>query len=127
MTGYAYVRGKNQSWDHPAHKRRFPRFARRNDIQFSDYLSDGVFGDTNILSPAADITFWRSEAGKNGMKLIFDANDPFLLADESSLKDKLRGTFKFLTGKQQYLELSYRESYRKLCEVADIVVAGHYA
>ena len=127
MTGYAYVRGKNQAWDHPAHKRRFPRYARRNDIRFSDYLSDKISREINILSPAADITFWRNEAGKNDMKLVFDANDPFLLSDESSLKDKLRGTFKFLTGRQKYLELSYRDSYRKICEVADLVVVGHRA
>ena len=115
MSRYAYIRGSNQAWSHPAHKRRFPRFARRNGITFSDYVTDMKFGEVNILSPAADITFWRREAIKNGRRLVFDANDPFLLSDESSIKEKFRGSFKFLSGQQKYFEQSYRDSYKRQC------------
>ena len=104
MNKFSYIRGKNQTFQHPAHSRRFPRYARRAKIDFSDYITDGSFGELNILSPAADITFWRREVTQNNRKIVFDANDPYLLATATSLKDKLRGTFKFFSGQQKYLE-----------------------
>tara|TARA_B110001450_G_scaffold256874_1_gene289217 strand:+ start:4519 stop:5580 length:1062 start_codon:yes stop_codon:yes gene_type:complete len=124
---FSYIRGKNQTFQHPAHSRRFPRYARRAAVDFSDYIISQDFGELNILSPAADVTFWRREVTNNNRKIIFDANDPFLLATDSSLKDKLRGTFKFFSGRQKYLELSYKTSYSKLCELADLVIVGHHA
>ena len=127
MKRFSYIRGQNQSFEHPAHSRRFPRYASRAGVDFSDYIHDQDFGEWNILSPASDVTFWKREAKNNNRKIIFDANDPFLLAADSSLKDKLRGTFKFLSGRQKYLEFSYKSSYNNLCEVCDLVIVGHHA
>lgn len=85
-----YVRGEFQSFNHPAHKRRFPKFAKRLKIDYSDYLNGRQIGDVNVLSPAADLTFWNKVAKKSNYSIIFDANDPYLLSGNNSFRDRLR-------------------------------------
>ena len=125
MSIYAYIRGKNQPYEHPAHKRRFPRFASRKNLEFSDYLNEKSIKKVNILSPASDITFWRRAKIEKNCKIIFDANDPFLLSKDISFTDKLRGLYKYLSGNHKYLEFNYRKSYLEICKVADLVIVGH--
>ena len=125
MSKYVYVRGKKQSYEHPAHKRRFPRFASRKNLEFLDFLDEKSIEDVNILSPASDITLWKKIKNEKNIKIIFDANDPFLLSENISIKDKLRGLYKYLSGNHKYLEFDYRKSYLDICKVADLVIVGH--
>jgi len=127
MSNISYVAGSNQSFNHPAYTRRFPRYAARNHIPYSDYVNDRIVGDVSVLSLAADITFWRREKRDHKSKIVFDANDPFLLSDEKTTKDLFRGAFKFISGKHKYLEFSYKNSYLQMCKEADLVIVGHYA
>lgn len=125
MIRYNYVRGRYQSYDHPAHKRRFPKFAARHKISYSDFLSTGSIGDVNILSPAADLTYWSKFAMRSSESIVFDGNDPYLLSSGNYFRESLRGTFKYISGSHKYLELSYKKSYKKLCMLSDVAIAGH--
>lgn len=125
MCKYSYVRGKKQSYEHPAHKRRFPRFASRNNINYYDFISNKKNSDVYILSPASDITYWKRKKKTQKCKIIFDANDPFLLSQNLTIKDNLRGFYKYISGNHKYLEFNYRKSYLDICKISDLVVVGH--
>jgi hypothetical protein len=125
MVKYLFCGDKNKKINHPAYTRRFPRYARRQHIDFSFYGEANETNGTIIINQAADLTFWRRYKIPN-FKLVFDANDSYLLDEAKSIKRTFRGLFKFLTGKHKYLEFDYYETYLKFCEVADVVIVGHY-
>lgn len=121
---FNYVRGNHQSISHPAHKRRFPKFAKRSQIVYSDFVDTGIICDVNIISPAADLTFWSRRAEDSNLSVIFDGNDPYLLGG-GSIRDKFRGIFKYFTGSHKYLEFNYLESYMRICKSSTVVISGH--
>jgi hypothetical protein len=125
MANIIFCGGKSQGVNHPAQTRRFPRYAKRNNIGFSYFDIIRDISGTIIVNQAADLTFWRRNK-KSNVKLIFDANDPYLLDESRTFKRIFRGLFKFLARKHKYLELDYNDTYLKLCKVADVVVVGHY-
>tara|TARA_B100001093_G_scaffold518640_1_gene604227 strand:+ start:502 stop:1569 length:1068 start_codon:yes stop_codon:yes gene_type:complete len=121
----SYFRGNNQSISHPAHSRRFPRYASRHNIKFSDSVKTNFISKLNIITLSSDLTFWRKKINKN-FKIIFDANDPFILNNDISFKDKFRGLFKYISGFQKKLELNYRDTYLRTCKESDLVICGHF-
>ena len=125
MKSFASVRGKNQSFNHPAHKRRFPKYAERANITFTDYVNNRSICDVNILSPAADLSFWSKIAETRKYNILFDGNDPYLLGEKDTVLEIFRGLFKYLTGSHKYLELNYKKTYINLCSNANVVISGH--
>lgn len=122
---YIFCGDKNKNLSHPGITRRFPRYAKRKNINFSFYGEAKETKGTLIINQGADLTFWRRFKNPN-FKLIFDANDSYLLDESKSIKRKFRGIFKYLIGKHKYLEFDYYDSYLKLLENADVVIVGHY-
>jgi len=92
--------------------------------QVLNYYKNKKVEDNVIISQAADFTFWKRKRGtiKN---LIFDANDPYLLQSDNSLIDKLRGTYKFLSGNHKYYEINYKKTYYDMCLCSDLVIVSH--
>lgn len=122
-----YVRGVDQPYSHPTHARRFPNFARRNDIRFEDFHDTGLSAaDITILSPAVDLSFWKRHRSANA-RIIFDANDPYLLDTSKGLKRIFRGAAKFVTGRHKYFDADYHKLYREICESSNAVVVSHFA
>jgi hypothetical protein len=122
---YFFCGDKNKNLSHPGITRRFPRYAKRQNIDFYFYEEGNETDGTIVINQGADLTFWRRFKNPK-FKLVFDANDSYLLDDSKSLKRIFRGLFKYLTGKHKYLEFNYYNTYLKLCEKVDVVVVGHY-
>ncbi len=124
MSNIIYCGGKNQSFNHPAQTRRFPRYASRKKINFLNYYDNKSENGSVILNQSADFTFWKKNCHKYE-NLIFDANDPYLLPNQNSLKDKLRGLFKYVSGSHKYLEFNYQKTYEEMCINSDLVIVSH--
>ena len=122
-----YVAGRGQSYSHPAHARRFPCYAERAGLSFYDYDTDGgLSGDITIITQTADLSVWKRKK-LNSQKLVFDANDPYLLPANTGAKSKLRGLAKYVSGRHRYFDPSYRELYKAVCLKSDAVVVSHFA
>ena len=112
--------------NHPAIKRRLARFARTKNYELHNWVNNGnTEARLVVVSQSADLTKWKRLRDKN-VKIIFEANDPYVLDQSKSLKSLLRGTFKFLTRRHRYLEFNFKNTVKELCRSVDAVVVGHH-
>lgn len=112
--------------NHPAIKRRLARFARTHNYELHNWENNNIGeGGLVVVSQSADLTSWKRLRDKN-IKIIFEANDAYVLDQSKSLKNRLRGTFKFLTGRHRYLEFNFKNTVKELCNSVDAVVVGHH-
>jgi len=112
--------------NHPAIKRRLARFARTKNYELHNWENNGnAEARLVVVSQSADLTTWKRLRDKN-VKIIFEANDPYVLDQSKSLKSLLRGTFKFLTRRHRYLEFNFKNTVKELCSSVDAVVVGHH-
>jgi hypothetical protein len=126
MKSYALDGGKFIKSDHPAFVRRFPRYAKRKVLTYSEYTDSERACDVVVINQAADLTAWKRRRIDFESKLVFDANDPYLLDSSFSLKNALRGSFKYFSGKHDYLEFNYRKTYLDFCKQVDAIAVGHF-
>ena len=119
-----YDGGAHQSLEHPANTRRFPRFADKFNIKYTNYYEQGDDKyDIIVVAQAADLSFWRRQV-KSGKIIIFDANDPYLITDGNTLKDRFRGLFKYLSGRNKFLDWNFKKSYELMCLNSNLVITG---
>jgi hypothetical protein len=103
----------------PGDRRRFVAYAKSRGIDFEIARPREGY-DLVVLSGHADFTYW---AGYAHGKVVLDLVDSYL-AEARNLKSALRGTVKFLCGTHRHLELSYRETLRRMCRRADAVICS---
>lgn len=112
--------------NHPAIKRRFARFARTNNYALHNWENNETDeGGIVLVAQSADLTTWKRRRDKQ-VKIIFEANDPYVLDHSKSIKSLLRGAFKFLTRRHRYLEFNFKNTVKELCSTVDAVVVGHH-
>jgi len=119
---YSYA-GGSEGWQHPANRRRFLRYCQlaRIPIEEVDWKN---LPDVLVVNQAADLTYC-SRINRSACKIIFDANDGYLIPKKREIYDPARGLFKFLMRQNRYLELDYERTYLRMCERADAVVCSH--
>jgi glycosyltransferase involved in cell wall biosynthesis len=105
----------------PGDRRRFPRYARERGIAF-DLVQHCADHELVVLSQAADLTHWSR--APRGTKLVYELIDAYLDAEPTTAKARLRGLAKYLLGRSERLEWSFRNSIRRMCERADVVVCS---
>lgn len=111
------------NWDSNAcNHRRFSQFSKIAKIPAELYNPAKTY-DIIVVSQSADLTFWNRKP-KKGSKLIFDFVDSYLNIEPWEVRGNLRGLFKFITGRHQYLEWSYNRSLRNMIQRADAVVCS---
>lgn len=119
---YAYADG-SVDWQHPSNKRRFPKYCRLADIQLQSVDWTNL-PDVLVVNQAADLTYC-SRLNKSSCKIIFDANDGYLIPKKGEFYDPLRGLAKYLFRQHKYPEMNYEATYLRMCKRADAVVCSH--
>lgn len=119
---YAYV-GCSEGWQHPADRRRFPRYCQLTGIPLNA-VDWGHVPDVLVVTQAADLTYC-SRINKADCRIIFDANDGYLIPRKRDIRDLGRGLFKFAMRQHKYPDMHYERTYLRMCERADAVVCSH--
>jgi hypothetical protein len=119
---YAYADG-SLGWQHPSNRRRFPKYCQLAHITL-EKVDWGNLPDVLVVNQAADLTYC-SKLNQSGCKIIFDANDGYLIPKKGELYDPLRGLVKFILRQHKYPEMNYEGTYLRMCERADAVVCSH--
>lgn len=119
---YAYI-GCSEGWQHPVDRRRFPRYCEIAGIPVTP-VSWGHLPDVLVATQAADLTYC-ARIPKSDCRIIFDANDGYLIAKKWHIRDSARGLFKFVMRQHRYPELDYERTYLRMCERANAVVCSH--
>lgn len=120
---YAYV-GGTKGWQHPVDQRRFPRYCRLAGISLED-IDWKRMADVLVVTQRADLTYC-SRLKKTQCKIIFDANDGYLIPKKQHVYEHGRGLMKFLLRQHKYPEMHYEATYLRMCERADAVVCSHH-
>ena len=105
----------------PADRRRFHYYAQKRGFEIQIAQPDRQY-DIVVLSQRADLSVWHKYP-RTG-KIICDFIDSYLSVPQWSLKGRLRGISKFLTGQNRYPILNNWYAIQRICYRADAVVCS---
>ncbi len=107
----------------PADRRRFPYFAKTNNINFEIADINKKY-DVILLTAFADLSQWMVYKNKNpGTTFIFEMVDSLIFSP--NLFDKLfKGIGKYIMGKDSSLHLNYRNIFIEWIKGADWVICS---
>ena len=113
----------NTDLSHPDDRRRFPYFAKRNDVQFE--IADSKKDYDIILLPApANLTKWLMYKKRHpNTRFIFEMVDS-LIYQLDSFNTLFKGVGRFVIGKESLPSLKHKEILIKWLKVADMVVCS---
>ncbi len=108
----------------PGDRRRFVSYANDRKLNFEVADSRKSY-DVVYLTYMANNAEWMAYKKKHGsrVKLIYELVDSYM-AEQPSVKSRLRGLAKFFTGKSDKLYLDYRKSIAEVCRISDAVVCS---
>ena len=107
----------------PADRRRFPFFAKTNEIPFEIADVNKPY-DVILLTAPANLTQWLYYKRKNpSTKFIFEMVDSLILPSDT-FSDLFRGIGRFIIGKEKGLTLNFRHLLIEWIKVADIVICS---
>lgn len=103
-------------------RRRFPFYAKMRGIPFeiADYRSKY---DLLIVNEKADITLWADYPWKGG-RYIYEISNSYISARRGSIKTKLRGLARYLSGQHSKLRWNYWKCIERICKRADLVICA---
>ncbi len=110
----------------PADRRRFPFFAKANDIHFEIADQNKIY-DVILLTAFSDLSQWLVYKKKNpATKFIFEMVDSLIFSP--NLFDKLfKGIGKYIMGNESSLHLNYKDILIKWLKAADLVICSSTA
>jgi hypothetical protein len=106
----------------PSDRRRFVHYARARQIAF-ELADPRERYDLVVLNQRADLSVWANYRPGDS-RIIYEANDSYILVPASETKQALRGVFKFFSGQSRRLQLNYREAVADMCRRSDAVVCS---
>src|SRR3989344_8916382 len=80
--------------DKPGDRRRFVYYAKSRNLPFEIATPDEKY-DVAVVSQSADLSIW---SGYDKGKIVYDFIDSYLAVPRSSVKGRLRGLAKYLSG-----------------------------
>ena len=104
--------------DKPGDRRRFVYYAKSHNLPFEIATPDEKY-DVVVVSQSADLSIW-SEYDKG--KIVYDFIDSYLAVPRSSVKGRLRGLAKYLSGQSRHPRLNHWKALESMCARADAVV-----
>jgi hypothetical protein len=113
---------RSESLTAPSDRRRFVHYARARRIAF-EIADPRQRYDLVVLNQRADLSFWANYRVGDS-RIVYEANDSYILVPASEPKQALRGAFKFLTGQSRKLQLNYRKAVEDMCRRSDAVVCS---
>lgn len=113
----------SQDLSHPDDRRRFPYFARRNNIPFE--IADSASSYDVLLIPApANLSKWlRYKKDHPNTVYIFEMVDS-LIHQKDWVNLLFKGAGRFLLGKENYLHIIHRNLLIKWLKCADFVICS---
>lgn len=113
----------NKTLRHPGDRRRFVFFAREMGIPF-EVANAGNEYDVVFLTSSCNVSEWVAYKKQHPRtRLIFELIDSYLL-EQGNLKMFLKGTARFVTGKDKRFFLDYRKAFIEIIRIADAVVCS---
>ena len=109
----------------PGDRRRFPLFAKRQDVKFEIAQFDKKY-EIILLTATANLSKWLNYKKRNpGTKFIFELVDSLIFP--SVLFDTLfKGVGKFLLHRESELYLNYKNLLVEWIKAADLVICSNY-
>lgn len=109
----------------PGDRRRFPLFAKRQDVEFEIAQFDKKY-EIILLTATANLSKWLNYKKRNpGTKFIFELVDSLIFP--SVLFDTLfKGVGKFLLHRESELYLNYKNLLVEWIKAADLVICSNY-
>lgn len=110
----------SRNLDRPGDRRRFVYYAKSRNLSFEIAKPDGKY-DVVVVSQSADLSIW-SEYDKGGAKIVYDFIDSYLAVPRNSIKGRLRGLAKYLSGQSRHPRLDHWKALESMCARADAVI-----
>lgn len=111
------------SLKHPGDRRRFYGFSKKKNLILENNINKKT--DVTVITQMADLSEVVAKREEYN-KIIFDFCDGYL-NEKFSLKRFIRGSYKYVSGSNKYLNLSYINLLKKVCKSSDAVVCSSYA
>lgn len=107
----------------PGDRRRFPYFAKRNNIKFevADINKDY---DIILLTALGNLSEWITYKRRHpGTRFIFEMTDSLILTSDV-FRTLFKGIGRFILGRESFLYLNYKIPIIKWLKMADIVICS---
>lgn len=113
----------NPSLKHPGDRRRFVFFAKESGLPFEIADAKKEY-DIVFLTSSCNVSEWVAYKKRHPRsRLVFELIDSYLL-EQGNLKMFLKGTARFVTGKDKKFFLDYRKAFLEIIRIADAVVCS---
>ena len=113
----------NPDLSHPDDRRRFPYFAKRNNVQF-EIADSNKFYDVILLPAPANLTKWFLYKKKHPQtRFIFEMVDS-LIYQSDTFNMLFKGIGRFVLGKESFPCVNHKNLLIKWLKVADVVMCS---
>ena len=113
----------NTDLSHPDDRRRFPYFAKRNNIKFEVADSSKLY-DVILLPAPANLTKWLLYKKKNPQtRFIFEMVDS-LIYQSDTFNTLFKGVGRFVLGKESLPSINHKDILIKWLKIADVVMCS---
>ena len=113
----------NPDLSHPDDRRRFPYFAKRNNINF-EIADSNKFYDLILLPAPANLTKWLLYKKNNPQtRFIFEMVDS-LIYQSDIFNSLFKGVGRFVTGKESLPSINHKDILIKWLKIADVIMCS---
>lgn len=113
----------NPDLSHPDDRRRFPYFAKRNNVHFEIADSNKIY-DIILLPAPANLTKWLLYKKKNPQtRFVFEMVDS-LIYQSDTFNTLFKGVGRFVLGKEALPSVNHKEVLIKWLKMADVVMCS---
>ena len=113
----------NTDLSHPDDRRRFPYFAKRNNVQF-EIADNNKFYDVILLPAPANLTKWLLYKKKNPQtRFVFEMVDS-LIYQSDTFNTLFKGVGRFVLGKESLPSVNHKDVLIKWLKIADVVMCS---
>ncbi|MEP6582769.1 MAG: hypothetical protein ABJA90_00825, partial [Ginsengibacter sp.] len=107
----------------PGDRRRFPYFARRNNVRF-EIADENKLYDVILLTASSNLSLWLNYKKKHpGTRFIFEMTDSLIFYSDV-FSTLFKGVGRFLLQKEKGLYINYKMLLIKWLSIADVVICS---
>ncbi|CAN5284296.1 hypothetical protein BH09BAC2_BH09BAC2_02960 [soil metagenome] len=108
---------------HPGDRRRFPHFAKLNDVPFEIADLNKKY-DVVLITPHSDLSAWLKYRKKHpGTKFIFEMVDSMIFSSDL-FRSLFKGVGRYITSKESKLNFDYKKPIVNWIRMADAVICS---
>lgn len=108
----------------PGDRRRFPYFAKRNNVKFEVADADNLYDVILLTAVTSNLSKWIAYKRKHpNTRFIFEMTDSLILTSDV-FRTLFKGIGRFILGRESSLYLNYKVPIIKWLKMADIVICS---